>query len=64
MKDEPSLNIQNISSSNFEEDSLLIGKSVTRFLETVYPSYLLDRNNLENFIDKNSLDRLNAIKFL
>lgn len=63
MNNEPSLNLQDISSSNFEEDSLLIGKSVTRFLETVYPSYLLDRNNLDKFIEKNSLDRLNAIKF-
>ncbi len=47
----------------FNEDNVIVGNQVARFLSLVYPSYLVDRSNIEAFIDPSSSDRLQSMTF-
>lgn len=47
----------------FNNDSKTIGEQTTKFLELVYPSYLVDRNNIKNYIDKSGSDQLKCMTF-
>ena len=47
----------------FNSDSQIIGEQTERFLKLVYPSYLVDKSNLEPLLDKNSNDKLQSITF-
>lgn len=54
---------QETSLKEFENDSVLIGKLTEEYLRLVYPSYLLDPNNIEDQLDKESAFRLNNMTF-
>lgn len=47
----------------FDEDSKLIGKETEKFLKLVYPSYLVDKENINCLIDNNSSLRLQSMTF-
>ncbi|WP_202109132.1 ATP-binding protein [Succinivibrio dextrinosolvens] len=49
--------------TEFNQDSMLIGNKVSEFLETVYPSYLIEKGNIEKYLDKNSYLQLESITF-
>ena len=47
----------------FENDSNLIGVQTEKFLQMIYPSYLVDTHNLTELIDPNSTLRLQSTTF-
>lgn len=47
----------------FNTDSKVIGEQVTKFLDLLYPAYLLDKNDVETFIDKESTLRLESMTY-
>lgn len=47
----------------FEIDSCLIGEQTEKFLQIVYPSYLVDKNNVAKLIDPDSTLRLQSTTF-
>lgn len=47
----------------FNRDSQLIGNQTEKFLSLAYPSYLVDRENIEGLLDTNSTLRLQSMTF-
>lgn len=47
----------------FENDSKIVGEQTEQFLKLVYPSYLVDKDNLEDLLDKTSTEHLQSITF-
>lgn len=47
----------------FNEDSQIIGMQTEKFLKLVYPSYLVDKENLDYLIEKDSTFRLESMTF-
>ena len=47
----------------FNQDSQIIGEQTAKFLSLVYPSYLVDKENLETFLEKDSTLRLQSMTF-
>ena len=47
----------------FNNDSKIVGEQTAEFLRLVYPSYLVDKSNIETLIDPNSTLRLQSMTF-
>lgn len=47
----------------FNQDSQIIGDQTAKFLSLVYPAYLVDKERLEIFLEKNSTLRLQSMTF-
>lgn len=47
----------------FNRDSKVIGDQAEKFLNLVYPAYLVDENDIESYIDSNSSDNLDSMTF-
>ena len=47
----------------FNQDSQIIGDQTAKFLKLVYPSYLVDKENLESLLEKDSTLRLQSMTF-
>ena len=47
----------------FKADSRIVGEQTAEFLKLVYPAYLVDRNNIENYLDKESTLQLNGMTY-
>lgn len=47
----------------FNDDSRLIGEQTARFLRLVYPSYLVDKDRIDTFLEKDSTLRLQSMTF-
>jgi len=47
----------------FRADSELIGNQTAKFLSLVYPSYLVDKGNIEALLDGNSTNQLQSMTF-
>lgn len=47
----------------FNKDSQIIGDQTAKFLSLVYPSYLVDKESLEKFLEKDSTLRLQSMTF-
>ena len=47
----------------FNQDSQIIGDQTAKFLSLVYPSYLVDKENLETLLEKDSTLRLQSMTF-
>lgn len=47
----------------FYEDSQIIGKQTEEFLRLVYPSYLVDKEHLDGYIDRDSAAKLQSMTF-
>lgn len=47
----------------FNDDSKIVGDQVVKFLRLVYPSYLVDKSNIESLLDKESTLRLESMTF-
>lgn len=47
----------------FNTDSQIIGDQTAKFLSLVYPSYLVDKENLESLLEKDSTNRLQGMTF-
>ena len=47
----------------FNNDTQIVGEQVAKFLQLVYPSYLVEQNDIESFIDANSSLRLQNMTF-
>ena len=63
MNNTENLPSQEVSVREFNEDSELIGRETEKFLELVYPSYLVDKENINSLIDRNSSLRLQSMTF-
>lgn len=48
----------------FNQDSQIIGEQTSKFLSLVYPSYLVDKENIETLLEKDSTLRLQGMTFL
>lgn len=59
------LTLQNLKGDldAFRRDSITIGKLTEKYLSLVYPSYLLDSNEIEEFLDENSAKKLSDMTF-
>ena len=55
--------IQNNLLKEFTTDSNIIGIQTNEFLSLVYPSYLVDRDNIESLLDKESTVRIQSMTF-
>ncbi|CEP34091.1 MULTISPECIES: ATP-binding protein [unclassified Halomonas] len=49
--------------NEFNNDSAIIGKQTEEFLRLVYPSYLVDRDNIENLLDDESSLQLDGMTY-
>lgn len=47
----------------FNNDSRIVGEQTAEYLRLVYPSYLVDRNDIEKYLDNGSTDRLQSMTF-
>ena len=47
----------------FNADSQIIGEQTEKFLKLVYPSYLIDKTDLEPLLEKDSTLRLQSMTF-
>lgn len=47
----------------FNKDSEIVGKQTAEFLRIVYPAYLVDRNNIERFLDNESTLQLDGMTY-
>ena len=47
----------------FNNDSNIVGEQTAKFLQLVYPSYLVDQSDLEKYLDKSGTERLQSITF-
>ena len=47
----------------FNNDSRIVGEQTAEYLRLVYPSYLVDRNDIEEYLDAGSKDRLQSMTF-
>ena len=47
----------------FNADSQIIGDQTAKFLSLVYPSYLVDKENLKSLLEKDSTNRLQSMTF-
>ena len=47
----------------FNQDSQIIGEQTAKFLSLVYPSYLVDKENLATLLEKDSTLRLQGMTF-
>lgn len=47
----------------FNNDSKIVGEQTANFLRLVYPSYLVNKSNLESLMDSNSALRLQSMTF-
>ena len=54
---------QNETLQEFNSDSIVVGEQTAKFLQLVYPSYLVDRSKIEDYLDKESTGRLQSITF-
>lgn len=63
MTDEELMAYQENMLKEFNTDSNIIGTQTSEFLRLVYPSYLVDKNNLEPLMDKESTTRIQSMTF-
>ena len=49
--------------TEFEQDSIIVGEQTEKLLRLIYPSYFLDKDNVEHFLDKDSAANLNSMSF-
>ena len=49
--------------AEFKKDSQIVGDQTVEFLRLVYPSYLVDRNNIESLLDHDSTLQLNGMTY-
>ena len=56
-------NIQKVDTINFNKNSLIIGKSTESFLKSVYPAYLVNEQDIDNFLSPNSTSILEEMIF-
>lgn len=49
--------------SEFCQDSQIIGNQLEQFLRIAYPSYLVDKNSINSYVEDNSADILAGMKF-
>ena len=54
MADTELLDCQKAMQEDFNSDSTIIGNQTIEFLKLVYPSYLVDKENLEPLMDSDS----------
>lgn len=54
---------QNTFIQEFNDDSRIIGEQTDRFLKLVYPSYFVNEENLERWLEKDSTSRLQGMTF-
>lgn len=47
----------------FNDDNKIIAKQTNRWLDILFPSYNIDNNNLDGYIEENSLDYMNGFTF-
>lgn len=47
----------------FNNDSIIVGEQTAKFLQLVYPSYLVDQSNIEEYLDSVGTERLQSITF-
>lgn len=47
----------------FNQDSQIIGEQTAKFLKLVYPSYLVDKKDLDNLLEKESTLKLQSMTF-
>lgn len=52
---------QNALLQAFNSDSIIVGEQTAEFLHLVYPSYLVDRKNIESLLEKDSTVRLQSM---
>lgn len=58
-----SANAHDTPSTEFKDDSIIIGKQTEEFLRLIYPSYLIDHNNLESLLDSQSTLQIDNMKY-
>ena len=63
MADTELIDYQESMLKEFNTDSAIVGAQVQRFLELVYPSYLVDKENLEPLMDSESSTRIQSMTF-
>ena len=63
MDDEELMAYQENMLKEFNTDSNIIGTQTSEFLRLVYPSYLVDKNNLEPLMDEESTTRIQSMTF-
>lgn len=63
-RSEPPVKQENFSlEEQFKKDSQIIGQKTYKFIKLVYPSYLVDKENLETLLEKDSALRLQSMTF-
>lgn len=63
MADTQLIDYQESMLKEFNTDSAIIGAQTTEFLKLVYPSYLVDKENLEPLMDSESTTRIQSMTF-
>lgn len=63
MADTKMIDYQESMLKEFNTDSAIIGAQTTEFLKLVYPSYLVDKENLEPLMDSESSTRIQSMTF-
>lgn len=63
MADTELIDYQESMLKEFNTDSAIIGAQTTEFLKLVYPSYLVDKENLEPLMDSESSTRIQSMTF-
>lgn len=63
MSDEELIEDQESMLKEFNVDSNIIGAQTSEFLKLVYPSYLVDKSNLEPLMDTESTTRMQSMTF-
>ncbi|MBY3787650.1 hypothetical protein HPQ32_04225 [Photobacterium carnosum] len=54
---------QDIDLKNFANDTNLIGEQTEEFLHLIYPAYLVDSNNTDQYLDNNSTSQLDGMTY-
>jgi hypothetical protein len=63
MTDQKLLALQEAIIKEFNNDSIIVGKQTEKFLQLVYPAYLVDQNNIEQLLDSESSLQLDGMTY-